>query len=270
MPKGSSIISVRHMLEGAPFAARTQPLGSSIVDGEECTTGILLVFIDTIVNKTLWPWSDSETCNRTGVLVRICEGLFPTICSEEFVFEGADVLVELDYGAAKPSLLEEPRVLVEFGHNGIPQGVTLKEWQIISPEIQCSSGAEFPAQVSQFVALWPTSCRVEGADFVGTFVTEEFGELEATFRWEDTLIVKAQVDTGALLETPTPSATATTAPESDTPGPVTHTPAELPDTGGNPSRPSEASWWPLLLLLPLGAGASVLLARRKHREARVT
>ena len=275
-PRGSAIVTVRYTLDGVPLATNVGRLPFATVDGHECFRAVFFDIFETIVQMVFWPWSDDPPCNATGVPVRMCQSSRATLCTQEFIFEGEDVMVDMERDDHPPGLSDYPAVMVNFGHDGVAQPVTLLWWHFGSPSVDCGvGGVEFPATVSSFVRVWPTvpreECKTLGLDLTATFDTEEFGVLQASFQWqgED---VTLEIDTGSLLSTPTPTPTPapTGAPTAGptptgTPGPVS-----LPEAGGPP--PGGGTSMRALGLTFLGVlvavTVTVFLARRRIDIAR--
>ncbi len=237
-------------------------IGRAIVDGERCSVKVTADVLQTVVHWTSWPWYDYPPCNLTGVPATICYGLW-TSCSEEFIFNGDDVTVDIDWALDGP---DPPTVTARFEHAGREQPVTLLAWWFRAGAVDCGQGDTEPVTLSSVTAWWPLksaeACSVPGTDILVSVLTEEFGELEGSFQWASEDVTFA-VDTGILLSTPTasPSASPTTPtpPATDAPSPAgtTPTPAGLPEAGGPPGsafRPNA------VVLVVFGAVSAVIVA----------
>lgn len=223
-PPDTPTLTVRNTLDGVPFITTVTPIGRAIVDGQECSTAVAAVVYDTILNETPWPIFPSPPCNSIGVPTRICYSPLFTLCSDEFVWEGSDLQVDMPW----PEEPGKPKIITHFAHQGVTQPVTVLGWEFATDSRTCGGGNTPPATVPSIVSYWPAAtpgCDILDMDAQISFLTEEFGILEGSFVWnrED---VALEIDTGALLDTPTPSATVK-ATDTSTPAP-----AQLPEAGG--------------------------------------
>ncbi len=259
VPALTSGIKVTYTIRGIPSIVVTGHLHIAFVNGDtRCAVLATDIVYEALSDGTPWPWGLSgrnpPICNQPGVSVRICRTL--TSCSDEFTYTGADVSVNLPV-TGLPA--DTPLAIAHFVHEGVSQTVSVTGWLFESGGYLCSFGGKplLPAVVSEVAHIWPTisQCSPPGQDVHVTFNTAEFGDLHATFQWNSG-DVNYDVDTGAFLQTPTPSPTATPGPTlSATPqASVSPTPAQLPQSGGPPpGNPSAA---------PFVAVATVVIAAR--------
>ncbi len=275
IPAGSGNVHVRNTLDGEPFIDTVALLGQALVGGQTCILFLTTVSIETIVQSTYWPWDDEPPCNQPGASSRMCHSVALHICSDEFIFTGDDVTVDVELGPHTPDAV--PIVRFRFVHDGSAQPVTLLSWSFKSGGGKhCTVGSTDPTIVSTVVTGWigPTGgprgvCATVGQEVDVRFKTEEFGELEGSFTWlgED---VTVAIDTGAFLSTPTASPSVSPSPTTaatDTPSPTgtTPTPAGLPETGGQPGSSTRADTVALVVIGALTAVTAAAAAARRRR-----
>ncbi|MEE8518907.1 MAG: hypothetical protein V3S98_07265 [Dehalococcoidia bacterium] len=226
----------------------------------------MAIVYQTVVNSELWPWHDEPPCNLTGVPVSICYGAW-TVCSEEFIFTGEDFTVDVEWSSDPDHDPTQSTVTARFGHAGVEQPVTFLAFYFRAGAVNCGSGGSFPVTLSSVTAQWPLkshpACSVHGTDILVRVVTEEFGELEGSFQWQGESVV-VEVDTGALLATPSPSPTPSLSSGTTTPTAGPSEPAAFPTTGGPPSRGLDEQTVALLFAcLVIAVGAASAVARRR-------
>ncbi|MEX0682816.1 MAG: hypothetical protein WD904_13450 [Dehalococcoidia bacterium] len=212
VPDDYAIITVRNVLHGVPVVA---PIGDgpdiAEADGELCSRAVL-EGDETVFERVSWPWSGGPSCSQTGVTVRFCMFYFhPTkLCSDEFVFDGTDATVDLDWsGFVDEYLSDLPILTARFSHDGVAQPVTLTRWVLrLDEDYYCSypEAFEFPANLSAVARIVEPGGLCVGTELESIFETEEFGDLTVRFSWSGDQDQTIEVDTGFLLS-PTPSPT---------------------------------------------------------------
>lgn len=237
VPLYSSTITVTYTYRGTPFLTAANPLSEAFINGEEdCGVQVSGVTYLAIQSSTVWPWQNYPPCNEVGLRVRLCDR--PSLCSDEFTYNGLDVHVDIPY----PEIPGASLARAHFEHEGVPQTVTVTSWSFESGVQLCNGDPALgvlipPATVSDVGFLWPPApCTVQGQEVHVRFATAEFGALTGSFQWNGD-DVDYDVATGAFLQTPTPSPTpSSTASVVPSNSPTTGaTPANLPLTGGPPS-----------------------------------
>ena len=271
-PVTAAKVHLLNTLNGEPFLTAVNPIGQAIIGGEHCSLTVLGISYQAIVQSIFWPWDDEPPCDQPGVPAQICYNPL-ILCSEEFIFTGVDITVEIEWGPLLPDVADLPLVRFSFAHDGSAQPVTLLAWSFASGTISCGGGGTEPISLSTLIMGWPPReiCGAIGLQVEVIFKTEEFGDLEGVFTWLGEALT-LEVDTGALLATPTASPTVSpslTAAPSDTPAPsaTASAPAALPDTGGPPkgtSRPNVAA----LAMIGAVAAAAVAAATAAARRSR--
>ncbi|MEX0683618.1 MAG: hypothetical protein WD904_12895 [Dehalococcoidia bacterium] len=267
-PVASAIVSVRNTLDGVPLIIGLGHLELASVNGERCSTLVTGDIFEALIRWTAWPWNNKAPCNMTGVPVRLCHDPLLTYCSDEFIFDGEDVLVDMEWGSF-PGILDAPATTVRFSHDGVAQPVTLLGWEFRAGAVYCGAGGvqvgQGSAVVTGFVRPWALKqgCTAPSLDVIATFATEEFGELEGAFTWLGADLT-LDVDTGFLLGTPTAAPTAPASPQ--TSGASLFTPAGLPAAGGPPPQDTRKPISELVVMAMAAvaaAGVGVAVGRRR-------
>jgi hypothetical protein len=183
------------------------PLGNARVAGQSCSAGAATWVYEVIVDSLPWPWKTRAPCNHTGVPVQLCIDADGSLCTDEFVFTGDDVTVDMEWSELE-GFPDPPTISANFVHEAQPQLVTLLNWSFHTANTSCGGGQTTPVVLSSVTRWWPLSthegCADPPLDIVGRFETEELGELEGAFTWNGGDIV-LEVETGVSLSTPTPS-----------------------------------------------------------------
>ncbi len=264
-PVGSATITLRHLFRGIPVIAFIDHrISIGDVGGVPCGYGHTtdVQGAEAIVSIVRWPWHDYSPCNAVGLPVHVCVGF--DLCSEEFIFDGHDTTVDMNWPESAFQGVTFGRV--HFKRDNASQPVTLESLTLASGGAKCFSlswpqwrGDTPVATISDLAHFFPTvPCSRVGESVDATFETVEFGELHATFVWNG-----GDVDYDVAIpsaETPSPGVTASpTAPV---------TAAALPQAGGPPANAEGAL--PLVAggLAAMAAGAGGwLIARRRPRPS---
>ena len=268
-PVTAAKVHVLNTLNGEPFLTAVNPIGQAIIGGEHCSLTVLGISYQAIVQSIFWPWD--PPCDDPDAPAQICYNPL-ILCSEEFIFTGVDITVEIEWGPLLPDVADLPLVRFSFAHDGSAQPVTLLAWSFASGTVSCGGGGTEPISLSTLIMGWPPReiCGAIGLQVEVIFKTEEFGDLEGVFTWLGEALT-LEVDTGALLATPTASPTVSPSPTvapADTPAPsaTASGPAALPDTGGPPqstSRPNSVA----LAIIGAFAVAAVVVATAAARRS---
>jgi hypothetical protein len=228
VPTRATTITVRHMLNGVPvIATLDHRINFAQVNGVTCASGTStdVQSVLAITSLVRWPFGNQSECYRSGVPMSVCP--VPSICSEQFVFEGHDAKVNLDWDFGKA-----PIATAHFRRDGSPVAVTIISAKWESDGKTCFSEAwpgfygDTPqSTVSDLANPFVTAgCPVVGESIGASFNTVEFGELQASFGSHYQDVDYDVVIPGGEMTSSSPTATVT--------------PASLPEAGGSP-RASE-------------------------------